>query len=298
MKALAPALLAAVLVLAGCGAFGGGGPSGAELPSRTAAPSQAPSASALELAPEIVAGPDPEIGPPPVPEIASLTVATPGPGSVAVEPPSNAYVADYCVARDWLTPYVAYPDHARTVVDPTYTLPADYVPPDLVAVSGAGFAGSGANEQVRALVIDDLAALRIAGESAGAGVEPLSGYRSYAQQQATFDYWSGVLGYEAAAHRAARPGHSEHQLGTSLDFSSPGWTGRFGDWATESPSGAWMAEHAWEYGFVMSYPAGGDLATCYGYEPWHYRWIGRTDAAAWHATELTLHEFLVAAGTP
>jgi LAS superfamily LD-carboxypeptidase LdcB len=32
--------------------------------------------------------------------------------------------------------------------------------------------------------------------------------------------------------------------------------------------------------------------TCYAYEPWHYRYVGRTEAAAVHASGLTLREFL------
>jgi D-alanyl-D-alanine carboxypeptidase len=53
-----------------------------------------------------------------------------------------------------------------------------------------------------------------------------------------------------------------------------------------------MAAHAWEYGFVMSYPAGKTKKTCYGYEPWHYRYVGRDEAAAIHASGLVLREWL------
>jgi D-alanyl-D-alanine carboxypeptidase len=100
------------------------------------------------------------------------------------------------------------------------------------------------------------------------------------------------LGQDAARLRTARPGHSEHQLGTAIDVTSPGWSGRFGDWAVESAEGAWMAEHAWRYGFVMSYPAGQQELTCFGYEPWHYRWIGREAAAAHRDSQMVLRDFL------
>ncbi len=290
-------LATAALLVAGCGVAPPGTPASAVPPpletvSGTRDRSSAPS-SGVELPPEVLAGPDPELGPPPVPGIAGLTVATPRPGSNAGDPPGDGYVGDYCVQRDWLTPHLAYSDTARTVLDPTYMVPAEYVPADLVPVSGAGFGGDASGELVREIVIADLEAIRVDGQNAGAPLDVLSGYRSFGDQEVTFNYWWAMLGYEAAAHRAARPGHSEHQLGTSLDVSSPGWAGRFGDWAVDSPSGAWMTQHAWEYGFVMSYPAGGDLATCYGYEPWHFRWISRDAAAAWHASGLTLHGFLV-----
>jgi len=53
-----------------------------------------------------------------------------------------------------------------------------------------------------------------------------------------------------------------------------------------------MAAHAWEYGFVMSYPFGSQALTCFSYEPWHYRWIGREAAAAHRASGLYLRQFL------
>ena len=54
----------------------------------------------------------------------------------------------------------------------------------------------------------------------------------------------------------------------------------------------WPAAHGWEYGFVMSYPAGGQDQNCFSYEPWHYRWIGRGAAALQHETGLELRRFL------
>ena len=96
----------------------------------------------------------------------------------------------------------------------------------------------------------------------------------------TFDYWVSVGGYEQALRTSARAGHSEHQLGTAIDVTSEGgappW--EYADWAT-TPAGAWMAANAWRYGFVMSYPRGAYDVTCYDYEPWHYRYVGRDLAA-------------------
>ena len=116
----------------------------------------------------------------------------------------------------------------------------------------------------------------------------VSGYRSHAQQQVTFDYWVSVGGYEQALRTSARAGHSEHQLGTAIDVTSEGgadpW--EYPDWAA-TPAGAWMAANAWRYGFVMSYPHGAFDMTCYDYEPWHYRYVGRPMAAEVHASRLT-----------
>ena len=41
----------------------------------------------------------------------------------------------------------------------------------------------------------------------------VSGYRSYADQQYTYNYWVQQLGEAEADRVSARPGKSEHQLG-------------------------------------------------------------------------------------
>jgi zinc D-Ala-D-Ala carboxypeptidase len=200
-------------------------------------------------------------------------------------------VSDHCLDRDLPTPEVA--DPAFTILDRSYALPADSAPEDLVVASAAGFTEGSATKRVRAVIVEDLAAMREAWEASGLTVTIESAYRSYDSQASTFNGWVSRIGQAGALLRTARPGHSEHQLGTAIDFTSAGWTGRFGDWATESTEGAWMAAHAWEYGFVMSYPAGSEAQTCFTYEPWHYRWIGRNAAAALRASGMQLRQFLV-----
>ena len=202
-----------------------------------------------------------------------------------------------------LTPNRDYARTDRTYLDWTYVLPDTYLPPDLVnATTGAEVTASpfaveavGAAEvmarrgdpsystlltnapeaAVRRTAYADLAALRGAALAAARPLVVLSAYRSFNLQQLTFDYWVKVGGYEQALRTSARPGHSEHQLGTAIDFgdgSAAPW--EYSDWAT-TPSGAWLAAHAAEYGFVMSFPKGQTAVTCYDYEPWHYRWVGK-----------------------
>jgi D-alanyl-D-alanine carboxypeptidase len=201
-----------------------------------------------------------------------------------------ALVSDHCVDRDLPAP--ATTDDVLTVLDRSYALAAASVPPDLVPAAAAGIGGSSGTKLVRARMIEDLAALFAATREAGLQLIIESGYRSYAAQAATFDSWASRLGYAEALSRSARAGHSEHQLGSAIDVTSPGWGGRFGDWGRETPEGSWLAAHAWEYGFVMSYPAGAEAATCFSYEPWHYRWIGRAGAADHRASGLALRQFL------
>lgn len=239
-----------------------------------AALASAPAAPPDDVGPELLVG-----NPPPRPA---------QPAMAAGYAPS--LVPDHCVDRDLAAPLAD--DGTLTVLDRSYALPADHVPPDLVPASAAGMEGASGARLVRQILVDDLRAMRIGWQAAGLTIELESGYRSYADQAATFAGWAARIGHEGALVRTARPGHSEHQLGTAVDVISPGWSGRFGDWAVESAEGAWMAEHAWEYGFAMSYPADGIDETCFGYEPWHYRWIGREAAAAHRTSGLHLRSFL------
>lgn len=195
-----------------------------------------------------------------------------------------------CRYDDILTTPRGYDDWSITLVDTILRVPKAYVPPDLVPVSQAGIAGKG---QVRALLIDDLRAMSEAAAATGAGIGVASAYRSYATQQAVFDKWVAIYGRARALTISARPGHSEHQLGLAVDFRSDpaGSSTLSGSWAA-TPAGKWMKAHGWEYGFVLSYPKGTMPVTCYAYEPWHYRYVGRELAGQIHASGLTPREYL------
>jgi D-alanyl-D-alanine carboxypeptidase len=196
-----------------------------------------------------------------------------------------------CTYSDVPTRLGGRDDWAYTLVDTTYSLPDSYEPPDLVNVDEAGFS---TGFDVRELMIPDLRAMASAAADAGAPLAIASGYRSYWTQASTFLYWVYDKGYDQALLESARPGHSEHQLGLAIDFMDLGgvapWD--FNDFALDSNAGAWLAGHAAHYGFVMSYPAGRQSDTCYTYEPWHYRYVGRPAASGIKASGLTLREWL------
>ena len=195
-----------------------------------------------------------------------------------------------CTYEDVLTPLTSTRNWEATLVDTRLALPSNYVPPNLVSTASAGLNGG---YSIRSLVIPDLAALAAAARAHGTPLEVVSAYRSYETQADVFEYWVGVGGREQALRTSARAGHSQHQLGTALDFTSlggaPPWN--YADWA-ETPAGAWMAANAWRYGFVMTYPPGDFDVTCYDYEPWHYRYVGRELARVVTGSGVTLREWL------
>ncbi len=154
---------------------------------------------------------------------------------------------------------------ASTLLDTHFSVAPDYEPPNLVSTARAGL---GDGHRVRRLVIADLRAMTADAGRAGVTLEVTSGYRNYDDQAALYRDFTRLLGPEDGARRAARPGHSEHQLGTALDFAdTPG-------------AHTWLAGNGWRFGFVVSYPSGAGAESCYQDEPWHLRYFGRARAAA------------------
>jgi zinc D-Ala-D-Ala carboxypeptidase len=218
--------------------------------------------------------------------------AATGPGTPppTSPPPTHVAPAGLPECRNGVlpAPHAGYGQWRTTLLDTTYALPSRYVPPDLVSVSDADF---DSDELVRSFLIPDLAALRRAAAAAGNPVEVLVGYRSYVRQRLLFRERVRELGRAGALAKTARPGHSEHQLGTTIDFRTPGSLDVTQGWES-TKAGAWMAGNAWRYGFLMSYPSGRTAVTCYRFEPWHYRYFGRPLAARIHASGLTPREYL------
>jgi D-alanyl-D-alanine carboxypeptidase len=198
-----------------------------------------------------------------------------------------------CRLDDVLTEPRGYDDWATLLVDWNLTLGSKYRPPDLVSVRDGGVAGGG---YVRAVAIDDLQAMADAARENGTPLVAWSPFRSYKQQVRLFNDYAGWTGkrytnFDDAITFSARPGHSEHQTGLTIDFVAVGDAGLTSNWEV-TRTGAWMAENAWKYGWLMSYPKGKDAEACYHYEPWHYRYVGRDMAAAIHESGLTIREYL------
>ncbi|HEY8544782.1 MAG TPA: M15 family metallopeptidase [Acidimicrobiales bacterium] len=180
-------------------------------------------------------------------------------------------------------------DWATIVVDANLGLPADFQPPDLVDAAAAGF---DTGDEIRQIIVEDLDALRRAAEQNGTPVGLVSAYRSYAYQQGLYDRAVEREGEEEAQRGTARPGHSEHQLGTVVDLLEAGSQNLSPSFA-ETPTGRWLAEHAHEYGFVLSYPDLPTTRTCYEFEPWHFRYVGRDLAATIRESGLAPREYFL-----
>lgn len=202
-----------------------------------------------------------------------------------------------CTLGDSPAPLGEPPRWLTAVLDTQHMLPEDYAPTDLVELSTqladvSRFAAA-PGLKLRREAAKHLHALFVAAEAAGVHLEVISAYRSFDYQRQTFAYWVEKDGYDHAVRTSARPGHSEHQLGSVVDLRTRGDAAAWDlpDWGA-TPEGAWALENAWRFGFVLSYPAGKEDVTCYAYEPWHYRYVGPELAAAIRASGLSPREFL------
>ena len=86
----------------------------------------------------------------------------------------------------------------------------------------------------------------------------------------------------------ARPGTSEHQSGLAIDFST---NGSLSSGFAKTRQGIWLGQNAWEYGFILRYPADKTDITKIIYEPWHFRYVGYPFSKILHDRKICLEEF-------
>jgi D-alanyl-D-alanine carboxypeptidase len=181
------------------------------------------------------------------------------------------------------------------LVDRSHALPQDYAPKDLVPLTASGVPTVGGRGlMLRREAAEHLEDLAAAAAAAGEELVVASAFRSYLDQSYTHERLKSIYGSEADA-MSASPGHSQHQLGTAVDFTN--WVAAYQVQPIFGQTSAawWLQNHAPQYGFVLSYPPGKD-ETGYQFEPWHYRYTGVENAGRLQKSGLTLQEFLVREG--
>ena len=198
-------------------------------------------------------------------------------------PEENApYIqSDAQAAEDW----------RLLLVNPWNELPEDYGP-ELTALSNG--------MQVDARILDDLNAMLAACREAGLRPIVCSAYRTESTQVRLYSNkiarlraagWDESTLLTEAARWVAVPGTSEHQTGLALDIVSARYQ-LLNEAQEDTAEQKWLMEHCWEYGFILRYPADKTEITGIGYEPWHYRYVGRETAAAIRESGLCLEEYL------
>ena len=125
---------------------------------------------------------------------------------------------------------------------------------------------------------------------AGLELKLISAYRSYATQEFLYNNYVEKDGVEKADLYSARPGHSEHQLGLALDFTSGKGNLQGFQYSEEFQ---WLEDNHYKYGFILRYPKGKEYITGYQYEPWHYRYVGLEIAEFIYNNDLTYDEYYI-----
>ena len=84
-----------------------------------------------------------------------------------------------------------------------------------------------------------------------------------------------------------KPGHSEHHTGLAVDFNNVARD------FENTDAYAWLMENAEKYGFVERYPEDKEEITGIDYECWHFRYVGRDNAAAMNELGMCLEEYVL-----
>ena len=158
-----------------------------------------------------------------------------------------------------------------------YFLNEHYVPISLTDIDSNYIYTKSTNIQIHSDVFPHLEKLLDANKADSFSLQVLSAYRSFSTQTILKDNYK--ITYGAGANKfSADQGYSEHQLGTTVDFTTEKLNGSLIDF-DKTPEYTWLLENAYKYGFIISYPAGN---TYYKFEPWHWRFVGINLATKLH----------------
>lgn len=155
------------------------------------------------------------------------------------------------------------------LIDKKHSVGSDYEPTHLVKlVKNDAYIINKTTLSLREDVEAALRTMALAAKADGITLDVSSTYRSYKTQENTFNYWVSVDGLEEAERESARPGTSQHQMGTAIDF------GNIEDSYSLTDGCKWLDAHSEEYGWSLSFPQGYEDVTGYRWECWHFRYIG------------------------
>lgn len=182
-------------------------------------------------------------------------------------------------------------DELLTLVNFENTIPKDWKV-DLVQLNNG--------QSVDRRIYDDLIAMLQAAKSEGLNPLICSSYRTNEKQEQLYqnkvsEYlsqgYSKVEASDKAAFWVARPGTSEHQLGLAVDIVST--KNQHLDRSQENTvEQQWLIQNSWKYGFVLRYPTNKNSITGVGYEPWHYRYVGKEHAKKINELGVCLEEYV------
>lgn len=151
-----------------------------------------------------------------------------------------------------------------------YFLSENYVPKGLVDINSQYLLIPNKPLQVLKKVDEYLEQLIYISKANNLNLKVLSAFRSFGTQSTLKSSYKFTYGAGTANQFSAEQGYSEHQLGTTVDFTTP-TIGNTLSGFSKTPEYKWLTDNAYRYGFVLSYPPNNAY---YTYEPWHWRFVG------------------------
>ncbi len=151
-----------------------------------------------------------------------------------------------------------------------YFLNEHYTPEKITAIDSAYRFKTNEPEYIHGKVAKKLNDLLTDAKEDGVEILVSSAYRSFDEQKHIKGVYTTIYGSGANTFSADQ-GYSEHQLGTTVDFTTTAIGGGLTGFQN-SPAYTWLQKNAHRYGFVLSYPKGN---TYYIFEPWHWRYVGK-----------------------
>jgi D-alanyl-D-alanine carboxypeptidase len=151
-----------------------------------------------------------------------------------------------------------------------YFLNENYIPVSLTTVPTEYTYNTQTSYQIHSDVIFFLQTMMDAAKKEDVNLLIISAYRSFATQGDLKAINKVKYGAKTANQFSAEQGFSEHQLGTTVDFTTS-QTGTNFIKFDGTKEYQWLKNHAHKYGFILSYPKGN---VYYAYEPWHWRFVG------------------------
>ena len=167
-----------------------------------------------------------------------------------------------------------------------YFLNENYVPASLTNIDSTYVYSTGKTLQILTGIQQHFTDLMNAAKNTSAPLLVLSAYRSFGTQGALKTGYKVTYGVGTANSFSADQGYSEHQLGTTLDFTTQTIGGALTGF-DKTAQYTWLINNAYLYGFALSYPKGN---THFVFEPWHWRYVGLELAKKLHDENKTLYD--------
>jgi len=168
-----------------------------------------------------------------------------------------------------------------------YFLNEHYVPEDVRTIPGKYTYDSNRTYQIHTRVWPYLKDLLNEAADDGINLQIISAFRTFGDQAVLKGAYTVSYGAGTANTFSADQGYSEHQLGTTVDFTNPTVGATFSGFS-KSAEYEWLKKNAHKFGFTLSYPEGN---SAYQFEPWHWRFVGVKLASDLHRKDAHLYDW-------